>query len=351
MKIPKISSIEKEALQDSQKRWDSLIKPVGSLGRLEEIVSRISAIQQKEIPEISKKRLVVFAADHGVTEEGVSAYPQEVTVQMVRNFLSGNAAISILARLNNIDLKIVDMGMQTEIQHDSLLKVRIASGTKNFVHQPAMTSVEMNLAMEAGIWLAEEAKESGIQLLAGGDMGIGNTTSASTIYSSLLNLDPSEVTGSGAGLSERGRLHKVEVIRNALRKHSIPSTDPLEILRCFGGFEIAALTGFYLGGSSRRIPMLVDGFICSAAACIAIRLSPECKDYLFFSHASAETGHSRILECFKIHPVLDLGMRLGEGTGAAIAMQILEAGVTLFREMPTFQQAEVSGRKSGSDKL
>jgi nicotinate-nucleotide--dimethylbenzimidazole phosphoribosyltransferase len=286
--------------------------------------------------------LLVFAADHGIAQERISAYPQEVTEQMVRNFLRGTAAICILSTKLNLDLVIVDMGIQRQIQDPTLVSIRIREGSRNFMKAPAMTNPEMQMAIETGFRFAREAKDSGIGMLAGGDMGIGNSTSASAIFSRLLELDPAEVTGYGAGLDENGRDHKVVVIRAALRKWQIPSTDPLEILRHFGGYEIAALTGLYLGGAHERIPTIVDGFICTAAAAIAIQISPQCKDYLFFSHESAEKGYKNVLRRLDVQPILNLGMRLGEGTGAAMAMQILDSAVALFREMPTFEQAEVS---------
>jgi nicotinate-nucleotide--dimethylbenzimidazole phosphoribosyltransferase len=342
MIIPDIPPINLEFVIRAQSRWDNLIKPRGSLGRLEELVCRISAIQNKAIPDISYKRLLVFAADHGIAQEGTSAYPQEVTLQMVRNFLNGTAAISILARQLNIELRIVDMGVQKEIQNPSLIPVRIRRGTRNFLKEAAMTDTEMHQAIHAGIAFAKEAKEAKVQLLAGGDMGIGNTAAASAIFSSLLSVKPEEVTGYGAGLDEDGRRRKIQVLHDALKKWRVSPEEPLEILRHFGGFEIAALTGFYLGGAIHRIPTIVDGFICTAAAAVAMCLEPRCKEYLFFSHLSSEKGYSRIMKHFGLNPILDLGMRLGEGTGAAISMQILDSAVALFREMPTFEQAEVS---------
>jgi nicotinate-nucleotide--dimethylbenzimidazole phosphoribosyltransferase len=341
LQIPIIKTIDPEISHRAQERWDNLIKPKGSLGRLEELVCRLCAVQHTVIPQVSRKRLVIFAADHGITQEGTSAYPSEVTAQMVRNFLHGNAAICVLSRTLNIELEIVDMGIQTEVNDPSLISHRIRSGSRNFLKEPAMTETEMQTAIQAGIGFAMAAKESGIQLLAGGDMGIGNSTASSAIFSSLLRIDPAEVTGYGAGLDENGRTRKIEVIRAAIKRWDSPSA-PLEILRHFGGYEIAALTGLYIGGASEGIATLVDGFICTAAAAVAIQVSPRCKDYLFFSHASAERGYSQVLERLHLQPLLNLEMRLGEGTGAALAMQILDSAVALFRDMPTFEEAEVS---------
>ena len=345
MELPDIESVDHRFHKIARERWDNLIKPQGSLGLLEEMVSQICAITRVEMPSVDEKRLVVFAADHGIVEEGVSAYPQAVTNQMVRGFLCGHAAISVLAKKSAIDLKIVDMGIAGDFSSKDLLNVHIGPGTKNFLKQPAMTFDEMKSAMQAGIRFAREAKADGMELVAGGDMGIGNTTAASAIYATLFNVDPEQVTGKGAGLDEHGRLQKTEKIRAAIEKWKIPQEEPLKILQHFGGFEIAALTGFYLGAASERIPVVIDGFICTAASALAISLSPKCKDYMFFAHCSAEGGYPWILNRLNVRSILDLQMRLGEGTGAALAMMILDSAVNLYREMPTFEQAEVSRKK------
>jgi nicotinate-nucleotide--dimethylbenzimidazole phosphoribosyltransferase len=345
MNLTDIESVDDQYFKIAQDRWDNLIKPQGSLGVLEEIVSRICAIKRTVTPSVDRKRLLVFAADHGIVEAGVSAYPQKVTTQMVRGFLSGHAAISVLAKNFSIDLKIVDMGIASHFSHADLYKIHINDGTRNFLNEPAMTFDEMNAAMEAGIRFAREAKADGIEILAGGDMGIGNTTSASAIYAALFNVNPDQVTGKGAGLDEPGRLRKSEVIRAAIEKWKIGQNEPLKILQHFGGFEIAALTGFYLGAASERIPIVIDGFICTAAAALAISLCFNAKNYMFFSHCSAENGYVWIQNRMDFRPILDLRMRLGEGTGAALAMMIVDSAVKLFREMPTFDQAEVSRKK------
>jgi nicotinate-nucleotide--dimethylbenzimidazole phosphoribosyltransferase len=345
MEIPWIEPVDEVSFTKAQERWDNLIKPQGSLGCLEKIVSRICAITRTNMPEVKSKRLLVFAGDHGIVAEGVSAYPQDVTTQMVRGFLTGKAAICVLARKEKIDLKIIDMGIAASISHTNLIKLHINSGSRNFLKEPAMTLDETFQALQAGIHFAEQAKTDGVQLLAGGDMGIGNTAAASAIYSARFKIDPEFVTGKGAGLDEPGRLHKAEVIRAALDQWNIPATKPLDVLQYFGGFEIAALTGLYLGAASKRIPVVIDGFICTAAATIAIALAPACREFLFFAHASAERGYGTVLQHLHVEPILDLQMRLGEGTGAALAMGIIDSAVNLFREMPTFEQAEVSRKK------
>jgi nicotinate-nucleotide--dimethylbenzimidazole phosphoribosyltransferase len=342
MKIPEIQPIDRSYYRGAQKRWDNLIKPQGSLGRLEELVCQICAITKNEMPDFSRKTLFIFAGDHGIVEEGVSAYPQDVTVQMVRNFLANTAAICVLAKRNRIDLKIVDMGIASNISDKNLISVNLNHGTRNFLMEPAMTPEETRQAVEAGMGFAHEAVKKGTQLLAAGEMGIGNTSAASAIYSALFALDPELVTGKGAGLDEKSRHHKVETIQNAVKKWNLATSEPFKILQHFGGYEIAALTGFYLGAASNRIPVVIDGYICTASAAIACALAPLSAEYMFFAHNSAEQGYKFALERLKVKPILDLEMRLGEGTGAAIAMDILQSALDLFREMPTFEQAEVS---------
>ena len=340
MKTPRIQPIDIRSGEAAQKRLDNLIKPKGSLGRLEEIVVRLCSIQETVTPDVSRKRVCVFAGDHGVVEENVSAYPQNVTREMVRGFLRDQAAICVLARSCAIELLVIDAGLSETLELPGLIPLRAGSGTRNFVQEPAMTEKQMEKAMTAGSDLAMEAAGAGVKLLAGGDMGIGNTTSASAIYAALFGVDPSEVTGYGAGLTEQGRTHKIHVIRRALERWN--SAEPLDVLRQFGGFEIAALAGFYLGAASARVAVVIDGFICGAAAAIALSLSRNAGEYFFFAHRSAESGTAAVLNALGVKPLLDLDLRLGEGTGAALAMQIIDNAVRLYREMPTFEEAEVT---------
>ena len=346
MNLPKIDSVDFKFAEKARARWDNLTKPKGSLGKLEDVVCQVCAIQKTDRPIIERKRLIVFAGDHGIVQENVSAYPQEVTIQMVTGFLSGHAAICVLAQRCGIELKIVDSGIANTIQHPTLHSLHIADGTRNFLEQPAMDSEQMEHAMQTGIDLASIAKNEGIQMIAGGEMGIGNTTSASAIYASLFSLQAKEVTGRGAGLDLVGWQHKVHVVQMALKKWRVPQNQPLEILRHFGGFEIACLTGFYLGAAVEQLPAVVDGFICTAAASIAIQLQPAVRQYLIFAHHSAENGFDRVLQKLDVQPLLHLGMRLGEGTGAAIAMQLMDDGVALYNQMPTFDEARVSRNRS-----
>lgn len=336
-----ITDLNLSAMQQCQHRWNQLLKPVGSLGRLEEIVIRLAGIKGDPMPDILKKRIVVFAADHGVAAEGVSAYPQEVTTQMVRNFLEGRAAICILAKLLGIELQVVDMGVLTDLHDHRLMSFRAGNGTASFLSEPAMTREERDYAIEAGRRLANAAAREKVDLAGAGDMGIGNSASASAIYAALLGLEVATVTGKGAGLDEEGRRRKVVILQRALMNRQVP-TDPLEVLRQYGGFEIAAVTGFYLGAAENRMPIVVDGFICGAAAAIAVKFSPACKSFLFFGHASAENGHKKALEALEVSPLLDLNMRLGEGTGAALAMKMIEAAIRLYRDLPTFEEAQTN---------
>jgi nicotinate-nucleotide--dimethylbenzimidazole phosphoribosyltransferase len=271
---------------------------------------------------------VVFAANHGVTEEGVSPYPAEVTAQMVQNFGAGGAAINALARAAQANVSVLDVG--------------VAQGTRNLAREPAMSEDEMLAAIETGRAEAVRARSDSVALLGLGEMGIGNTTAASAIASALTGLPPSRVTGPGTGLDDKGRRHKVEVIERALALHRLPSRGPLEVLRSVGGLEIAALAGLCLEAASQRIAIVVDGFIASAAFAIAATLAPGVKDYAFFSHLSGEPGHRALLDFLGVEPLLDLGLRLGEGTGAALAMPILGAAVAAHNEMATFAEAGVS---------
>jgi len=342
MNLSKIEPIDRTFFENAQRRWDNLIKPKGSLGRLEEIVCRLAAIQRSDHPDVKTKRVIVFASDHGIVKEGVSAYPQEVTQQMVRGFLRGQAAICILAKSLGIQLQVVDAGIAEEMNEPYLISLRVGSGTKNFLQHPAMTEEEVEKSIFAGIEFARRAKADGVHLIAGGDMGIGNTASASAIYSTLFDLPAEQITGFGAGLDADGRLRKINVIKLALEKWNVPSHRPLEILRHFGGFEIACLTGLYIGAAIEKIGAVVDGFICTAAAAIALRLSPLIRQYLFFGHCSAERGSGLVFEKLDVQPLLQLDMRLGEGTGAALAMRLFDDAIALYDQMPTFEQASVS---------
>jgi len=337
-----IRPLAKEWLDKAWERLDNLTKPRKSLGMLEEIAAKVVAILEDPSPSLKAKLVCVFAGDHGIVEEGVSAYPQEVTMLMVKNFLTGGAAINVLARHAGAQVEIVDIGVKGDLEGlPGLRHKKIKKGTQNFLKGPAMTEEEASKAIQVGFELACEAKERGFQVIATGEMGIGNTTPASAIMASLLPCDPAEVTGKGTGLTEEGIAHKIGVIRKAMEFHGWPS-DPLTVLHKLGGLEIAGICGLCIGGAFNRLITLVDGFISSAGALVAMRLNPLIKDYLLFSHCSSEKGHRVFLNREGIKPILDMDMRLGEGTGSALAMGIVEGAVKIYREMATFEEMGIT---------
>ncbi len=333
--------------QRAQERLDQLTKPLGSLGCLEEVVAQVVAIQQTLRPQIEGKSVYVFAADHGIVEEGVTAYPKEVTRQMVLNFLGGGAAINVIACKAEARVIVVDAGVDGDFDdHPGLVRRKVRRGTSNMLHAPAMTEEELAAAMQIGIDLAESASQQGVNLIAVGEMGIGNTTAASAITSALTGQAPDKVTGAGAGLEQAAVRHKARVIEAVLQKHglSVPSAaDALNILRCVGGLEIAAMTGMILASAKLRMACVIDGFISTAAAAVAYSMQPQIRDYLFAGHQSQEPGHKILLDMLGRAPLLQLSLRLGEGTGAVLAFHLIEVAVNLFNEMATFTQAKISG--------
>jgi nicotinate-nucleotide--dimethylbenzimidazole phosphoribosyltransferase len=328
-------------------RQQHLTKPPLSLGRLEEVANRVVGIQQSLTPQIDPARIVVFAADHGVAAEGVSPYPREVTAQMVLNFLAGGAAINSLCRTNQIQLRIVDCGVAVELPHaEGLTHRRIRAGTRNFLREPAMTEEEAIRALETGIELALEASMEGVRMVGIGEMGIGNTTSAAAIACALAGVSAAEATGRGAGADDQMLARKIAVIDEAIALHRLRLKDPLAVLASLGGLEVAAMTGFCLGAAAQRLAVVVDGFIATAAAALAVMMKQECAGFLFAGHRSVEPGHEALLGIIRQKPLLDLQMRLGEGTGAALAMNVIRCGVAAFREMATFESAGVSGGRN-----
>ena len=343
-----IAAPDPKWLKQARSHLDNLTKPLGSLGRLEDIAARFVAIRNGEIDGPLKKAAYVFAADHGIVAEGVSAYPKEVTRQMVLNFLQQGAAINVLANLHETELTIVDVGVDADFGDlPGLLHRKVRSGTRNMLHKPAMSEEEMLQALQVGLQLATGAQQKGQTLIAAGEMEIGNTTSASAITAVLTRQAPAAVTGAGAGLEKGAQDHKIRVVDAILRKHfaenlSASQVSPLEVLRCVGGLEIAAMVGLVLGAARYRIPIVTDGFISTAAAALAYAVEPRVKDYLFAGHRSEEPGHRFLLEYLRLDPILTLNMRLGEGTGAVLAMPIIESALRLYTEMATFASAGVS---------
>lgn len=324
-------------------RLDHLTKPLGSLGRLEEVALWYARLHGSDRPPAPKGTCVVFAADHGITAEGVSAYPSSVTRQMVLNYLGGGAAISVLSRIHGFTLKIVDVGVDGDLDGlPDLVHRKVRRGTRNFIKEPAMMPAEGIRAMEAGMEMAVQAAESGATLLLTGEMGIGNTTAASALAAALLRHPPEDLTGTGAGLTQDGKLHKIRVIDEALARYRPLLASPMDWLFSVGGLEIAALTGFIIGGAVRRIPVVLDGFITGAAALAAVTLIPEVRPWLLASHMSQEPGHRRVLEHMGLSPLLFLGLRLGEGSGAALAYPLVVAAVELYNQMATFEEAKVA---------
>ncbi len=326
----------------AQQRLDSLTKPQGSLGRLENLARRIAVIQGKVPPRLGRKLLFIFAADHGITEEGVSAYPKDVTAQMTDNFLKGGAAINVLARHYGVDTEVVDVGVDYEFAAPGGLRnYKIRRGTANFARGSAMTRDEAVRSVDLGIELVREAAEENIFLIGAGDMGIGNTSSATAILCALTGAAPAEVVGRGTGIDDATLARKVAAVERGLNTNRPDANDPLDILAKVGGLEIGAMTGVVLGAAALRVPMVLDGFISGAAALLAHRFTPHVRDFLFASHLSAEKGHAMLLDELKLAPVLDLQMRLGEGTGACLLMGLIEAAVKIMSEMATFESAGV----------
>jgi nicotinate-nucleotide--dimethylbenzimidazole phosphoribosyltransferase len=331
-------------LAQARSRLDALTKPLGSLGRLEDLAAQWFAIRQGKISGPVSKAVYVFAADHGITAEAVSAYPAEVTRQMILNFLSGGAAINVLARLNQVEVNVVDVGVDADLsEHAGLTQLKVRRGSRNMLHEPAMSEEELAAALSAGLTLAEAAFAKGHNLIAVGEMGIGNTTAASVVTAALTGMPEALVTGRGTGLDREAYAHKCRIVGAVVRRHFTEPAGPRDILRCAGGLEIAAMTGMMLGAARRQMAIVMDGFISTAAAAIACGLAPAARSYLFAGHQSQEPGHRILLAHLQIEPILDLDMRLGEGTGAVLAMPILEAAMRLYQEMATFASAGISG--------
>jgi nicotinate-nucleotide--dimethylbenzimidazole phosphoribosyltransferase len=346
--LNRIEKIDHSLLEKTQKRLDNLTKPKASLGRLEELAKQIVGITKNQTPQLKYKVIFTLAADHGVTEEGVSAYPKEVTAQMVYNFLKGGAGINVLARHIGARLIIVDMGVAEDIKYQKLniknfRDKKINYGTKNMTKGPAMTKDEAIKSIEAGIEVVEEeTKSSGIDIVGIGEMGIGNTTASSAITSVITGKCVEEVTDRGTGIDNKTLTHKIEVIKKAISINKPDAKDVIDVLSKVGGFEIGGLVGIILASASKRIPVVIDGFICGAAALIAYRLKPELKDYMIASHCSQEKGHKVILDYIGLKPILDLDLRLGEGTGSALGINIIEASIKILTQMATFKDAGVS---------
>ncbi len=344
-KIDMIKPLDKGAMAEARSRQDLLTKPQGSLGRLEELSIKLAGIQGKPIPQIRHKVVITMAGDHGVVAEGVGNWPQEVTAQMVYNFLNGGAGINVLAGQAGARVVVVDMGVATELEADSrLISKKIAPGTQNMCLGPAMTVEQAVTAIEAGIEVVGTELAKGLDIVGTGDMGIGNTTASSAICAAMTGKPLAEVTGRGTGIDNGQLEHKIEVIKRALAVNQPDPRQPLDVLAKVGGFEIGGLVGVMLAAAAYRIPVVIDGFISGAAALIATALAPRLRDFLIAAHVSAEAGHKLLLRHLGLKPLLDLDMRLGEGTGAALGIFLAEAAARILAEMSTFAQAGVSER-------
>jgi len=343
--LKSIKPLDKSAMGRARARQDTLTKPQDSLGRLEDLSVQLAGIQGKPIPEIKHKAVITMAGDHGVVAEKIGNWPQEVTAQMVYNFLRGGAGINVLARQVGARVVVVDMGVATDLEpHPQLLSRKIASGTKNIALGPAMSREQAIKALETGIEIVTSEAGKGLDIVGTGDMGIGNTTPSSAICAVMMKRPAVEVTGRGTGITDEQLAHKIEVVKRAVEVNRPDPSDPIDVLAKVGGFEIGGLAGVMLGAAAHRIPVVIDGFISGAAALIATALSPGLKDYLIAAHVSAETGHRLLLKHLGLAPLLDLGMRLGEGTGAALGIFLAEAAARILGEMATFPEASVSER-------
>jgi len=338
-----ITPVDPSVAATTQRLLDSKTKPRRSLGRLEDLACRVAAIRGTATPGLPKKAIVVMGADHGVADEGVSAYPQAVTRQMLLNFAAGGAAINVLARHAGAQVVVVDMGVKEPLPAPSAIRVeRIAAGTRNLSREAAMSRTQAVTAIETGIRLARELAADGVTLIGIGEMGIANTTAASALTAAFTGAAPEASTGRGTGVDDDGLQRKIDVVKRALAVNRPDPTDPLDVLAKLGGFEIAGLAGVVLGSAARRVPVVVDGFIAGVSALAAVRLAPSASGYLIAAHQSVEVGHRLVLEALDARPLLGLELRLGEGTGAALAMSLVDAALRVLHEMATFEAAGVS---------
>jgi len=348
-----ISHVNGKFIEQAQNRLDSLTKPQGSLGRLEEFARQLVSITENSMPVLDKKVIFTFAGDHGVADEGVSAYPKAVTPQMVLNFLNGGAGINVLARHAGAEVVVVDIGVDYDFADGSLkenaggpggmfISRKIVSGTKNMRKGPAMTRDEAMQCISVGMELAAGYAKKGFRIFGTGDMGIANTTPSSAIASVLTGKSVEEITGRGTGINDETWRHKVQVIKDSIALNRPDPSDAVDVLSNIGGAEIGGIAGLIIGAAANRVPVVIDGFISTAGALIAYSLDPKTKDYMFAAHMSQETGHKAMLEKIGLRPILDLDLRLGEGTGAALAMFVIEAGLKIYKEMATFGEAGVS---------
>lgn len=340
--ITQIKPFNEEAAALAARHSDSLTKPPGSLGKLEAIAQQLAGISGQLWPDLSRKSVIVMAGDHGVCDEGVSAFPQAVTPQMVLNFLNGGAAVNVLARQAGADVICVDIGVNADLEHERLVSRKIVRGTANMTKQPALTREEAIQAILVGIEVVNEQVQRGCRLFATGEMGIGNTTASAAITTVLTGLTPEESVGRGTGINDAGWLNKVDVVKRAIAVNQIDPADPIDVLAKVGGAEIAGLVGVIIGAAANGCPVVIDGYISSAAALVASRIAKQTLPYMLASHLSQEQGHLKLLESIGLLPMMQLEMRLGEGTGAVLCFHFIDAALHLMQEMATFESAGVS---------
>jgi nicotinate-nucleotide--dimethylbenzimidazole phosphoribosyltransferase len=339
--LAKISSEDKDIVKAVQARLDSLTKPLGSLGRLEDIVKQVAAITGKIRPRVDKKAIIIMCADNGVVEEGVSSCPKHVTASVTENFTRGITGVCVLSAHAGAEIVVVDIGVDAKLNAKGIVDKKIRRGTDNIAKGPAMSRAEAIKAIETGIEIVFELSDKGYNMFGTGEMGIGNTTTSSAMACVLTNKPLKEVVGRGSGLSNEAYANKINIIAKAIEINKADPNDPLDVLSKLGGFDIAGLVGCYIGAAARRVPILIDGFIAAVAALVAVRLRPKIKEYLIASHGSAEPGSKAILEAIGIEPLLNLGMRLGEGSGAAVAFHIVDAAFEAYNKMGTFEDARI----------
>lgn len=340
--VASIGPLYEDKMEAAQKHLDNLTKPLGSLGKIEEIAKQLAGITGELAASLKKRAVIVMAGDHGVWEEGVTPSPQEVTHQMIRNILDGGAAISVLARHADVDLVCVDVGIAADVEHPLLHVRKIRKGTRNMAKEPAMTREEALQAIAVGVDMVERLVEDGYRAFATGELGIGNTTPSAALLSVLGGIDVEDAVGRGSGSNEQQVAHKKTVVRRAIALNQPDPRDPLDVLRKVGGLELAGLVGVILGSAARRCPVVIDGFISSAAALVAARMAPQAVGYMIGSHQSLEKGHVHLIKAIGLSPLLQMDMRLGEGTGAVLAFPIIDAAGKVMREMATFESAGVA---------
>lgn len=344
-KLQEIKELDEEVMDKIQRRLDNLTKPIGSLGRLEEIVKQLGGITREVFPTVKNKTVVIMCADNGVVAEGVSSCPKSVTAAVTRNFMKGFTGINVFTRHAGADIKVVDIGVDDDIYEDGIINKKFRKGTSNMAEGPAMSYEEAVKAIEVGIEVIKELKYKNVNLIGTGEMGIGNTTTSSAVAAILTGSRISEMVGVGSGLTEEAYKNKIKIIERSINVNKPKPSDPIDVLAKVGGFDIAGLTGCFIGAALYRVPIVIDGFISAAAALTAVKIKPEVKNFIFPSHGSAEPGNKKIMEELGLEPMLNLGMRLGEGTGAALGFEIIDMAVTAYTEMGTFEKAEIEAYK------